>query len=81
MDRGEQYLTNQREYHRQQFTAEVRELVQHFTRVLDRAEKCEGFDIGSNTVAAVAELVGRAQMMKGLQKGIEELRAAQKVRA
>ncbi len=78
MTRGEQYLTNQREYHRQQFTAEARGLVQELTRVLERAEKCEGFDIGANTVAAVAELVGRAQLMKGLQKGLEELRAEQK---
>ena len=79
MTKAEQYLIESREYHREQFTAEIRGLVEDLKRVLDRAEKGEGYDIGSNTVAAVAELVGRANMLKGIQRGIVEVRKMEKV--
>lgn len=79
MAKAEQYLIESREYHREQFTADICGLVEDLKRVLDRAEKGEGYDIGSNTVAAVAELVGRANMLKGIQRGIIEVRKMEKV--
>lgn len=79
MMEAEQYLIGMREYYREQFTTEIRGLVEDLKRVLDRAEKGEGYDIGSNTVAAVSDLVARANMMKGLQRGIIEVRKMEKV--
>ncbi len=75
---AEQYLIESRGYHREQFMAEARGLVEELKRVLDRAEKGEGYDIGSNTVAAVSDLVARANIMKGIQRGIVEVRKMEK---
>jgi hypothetical protein len=78
MTAQESYLTDMREYHREQFAAEARGLVEDLKRVLDRAEKGEGYDIGSNMVAAMAELVARSNMMWGIQRGITEVRSMEK---